>query len=151
MKHPAAIHAGALAATALLVALGAAQPATAQDIPGIEKKVTVHTLPNGWTFVIYERPVAPVFSFATHVDVGSDREVPGITGLAHMFEHMAFKGTDSIGTTNYAEEKVALEKMEQAYHAYDQERSKEDGRNEKKLAELEMAWKNAMEAAQKYV
>ena len=26
----------------------------------------------------------------------------GETGLAHMFEHMAFKGTDKIGTTDYA-------------------------------------------------
>ena len=36
----------------------------------------------------------------------------GQTGLAHMFEHMAFKGTDTIGTTNYAAEKVALAKVE---------------------------------------
>src|SRR5881628_3776174 len=111
--------------------------AWAQDIASFEKRITLKTLDNGLTILVCERPEAPVFSFFTHVDVGSDREVPGITGLAHMFEHMAFKGTDSIGTTNYAEEKVALEKMEQAYHAYDQERSKEVGRNEKKLAELE--------------
>jgi predicted Zn-dependent peptidase len=64
------------------------------------------------------------------VDVGSDREYPGITGLAHMFEHMAFKGTDKIGTTNYGDEKTALEKVEQAYQAYDQERRKETGRDE---------------------
>ena len=59
---------------------------------------TVHTLPNGYTFLILERPGAPVFSFATRVDVGSAQEVPGITGLAHMFEHMAFKGTPRLGT-----------------------------------------------------
>jgi len=64
---------------------------------------------------------------------------------------MAFKGTDKIGTSNYAEEKVAIEKMEQAYQAYDQERRKEVGRDEKRVAELEKAWKEAMAAAQKYV
>ena len=68
-----------------------------------------------------------------------------------MFEHMAFKGTGTIGTTNYTEEKVALGKVEQAYQAYDQERRREVGRDDKKVAELEKAWKDAIAAAQKYV
>jgi predicted Zn-dependent peptidase len=42
-----------------------------------------------------------VFSFFTHVDAGSVQGPYGQTGLAHMFEHMAFKGTDKIGTTDY--------------------------------------------------
>jgi len=33
--------------------------------------------------------------------VGSANERPGITGIAHLFEHMMFKGTPTIGTTNY--------------------------------------------------
>ena len=86
-----------------VLALAAAPPALAQDLAAFEKKVTVKTLANGLTVLVCERPEAPVFSFFTHVDVGGDREVPGITGLAHMFEHMAFKGTDRIGTTDYAE------------------------------------------------
>ena len=122
-----------------------------QDIASFEKRVTVKVLPNGLTVLVVERPEAPVFSFFTHVDVGADREYPGITGLAHMFEHMAFKGTDTIGTTNYPAEKVALEKVEQSYLAYDRERRREVGRDEKKVAELEKAWKDAMAAAQKYV
>jgi len=122
-----------------------------QDLASFEKRVTVKVLPNGLTVLVVERPEAPVFSFFTHVDVGADREYPGITGLAHMFEHMAFKGTEKIGTTNYPAEKVALEKVEQAYLAYDRERRREVGRDEKKVAELEKAWKDAMAAAQKYV
>ena len=122
-----------------------------QDIASFEKRVTVKVLPNGLTILVVERPEAPVFSFFTHVDVGADHEYPGITGLAHMFEHMAFKGTDTIGTTNYPAEKVALEKVEQAYLAYDRERRKEVGRDEMKVADLEKAWKDAMAAAQKYV
>jgi len=122
-----------------------------QDVASFEKRVTVKVLPNGLTVLVVERPEAPVFSFFTHVDVGADREYPGITGLAHMFEHMAFKGTNTIGTTNYPAEKVALEKVEQSYLAYDHERRKEVGRDEKKVAELEKAWKDAMAAAQKYV
>src|SRR5580693_30998 len=83
----------------------------AQDLASFEKRITLKVLDNGLTVLVCERPEAPVFSFFTHVDVGSDREYPGITGLAHMFEHMAFKGTDKIGTTNYGDEKTALEKV----------------------------------------
>src|ERR1700732_2691653 len=111
----------------------------AQDLASFEKRITVKTLDNGLTVIVCERPEAPVFTFFTHVDVGSDREVPGITGLAHMFEHMAFKGTDKIGTNDYANEKGALDKVEQAYQAYDQERRREVGKDDKKLEELETA------------
>src|SRR5262249_42229459 len=136
--------AGAVAIAAIVAAFACfpAAAAGAQDIPAIEKNVTVHTLPNGWTFVIYERPVAPVFSFATHVDVGSDREVPGITCLAHMFEHMAFKGTADIGTNDYEKEKAALDTVDQAYAAYDTERRR-TGSDPEKLKTLEKAWKDA--------
>src|ERR671933_679298 len=86
---------------------------SAQDLASIEKRVTVKKLDNGLTVVVMERPEAPVFSFATVVNAGNTQEVPGITGLAHMFEHMAFKGTTRIGTTDYAAEKAALERVEQ--------------------------------------
>ena len=123
----------------------------AQDIASFEKRITVKKLANGLTVVVMERPEAPVFSFYTHVDVGSVQEVPGITGLAHMFEHMAFKGTHEIGTTNWPKEKLALEKVETAYAAYLKENLKEVGRDEKKLAQLEKAWQDAVAAADEFV
>jgi predicted Zn-dependent peptidase len=125
--------------------------ATAQDVASFEKRITVKKLPNGLTIVICERPEAPVFSFFTMVDAGSSQDPMGKTGLAHMFEHMAFKGTDKIGTTDYAGEKPALEKVEVAYAAYIAERDKRVGRDEAKLKELEKAWKDAIAAADKYV
>ncbi len=88
--------------------------AAAQDVASFEKRITVKKLPNGLTILICERPEAPVFSFFTMVDAGSAQDPIGKTGLAHMFEHMAFKGTDKIGTTDYAAEKPALEKVETA-------------------------------------
>jgi len=94
----------------------------AQDLASFEKRVTQHQLKNGWTFIIVERPVAPVFSFLTRVNVGSAQEGAGQTGLAHMFEHMAFKGTPHIGTTDYEAEKKALEDLEAAYQAYQREK-----------------------------
>ena len=86
-----------------------------QDLASFEKRITVKKLDNGLTVIVCERPVAPVFSFFTHVDAGSAQEEVGQTGLAHMFEHMAFKGTEAVGTTDYGAEKVALEKVEKAF------------------------------------
>lgn len=123
----------------------------AQDIASFEKRITVKKLANGLTVVIMERPEAPVFSFYTRVNAGSAQEVPGITGLAHMFEHMAFKGTHEIGTRNWPAEKIALEKVEQAYAAYQHENEKEVGRDVKKVAELEKAWQDATAKAEEYV
>jgi len=121
--------------------------AGAQDAASFEKRITVKKLPNGLTLLICERPEAPVFSFYTLVDAGSAQDPMGKTGLAHMFEHMAFKGTDKIGTTDYAAEKPALAKVEVAYAAYIAERDKTVGRDEAKLKQLEKDWKDDIAAA----
>src|SRR5689334_22151345 len=118
--------------------------AVAQDMAAFEKHITVKKLDNGLTAIVYERPEAPVFSFFNHVDAGSVQDPLGKTGLAHMFEHMAFKGTDKIGTTDYAAEKVALAKVEDTYAAYIHERDKPTGRDETKLKDLEKQWQDDM-------
>src|ERR1700680_1786289 len=125
--------------------------ALGQNLASFEKRTTVKKLPHGLTVIICERPEAPVFSFFTLVDAGSVQDPMGKTGLAHMFEHMAFKGTETIGTTDYAAEKVALEKVEKAYASYLRERDKTVGRDEDKLKQLEKAWKDAIAEADKYV
>jgi len=124
--------------------------ALSQDLASFEKRTTVKRLSNGLTVIICERPEAPVFSFFTHVDAGSVQDPMGKTGLAHMFEHMAFKGTDKIGTRDYAGEKAALAKVEDAYAAYIAERDKPVDRDDQKLKQLEQSWKEAMAAADKF-
>ena len=137
---------------AVILALGLlAAPLCAQDLAAFEKNVTMHKLDNGLTVIIVRRPEAPVFSYATVVNAGNAQEVPGITGLAHMFEHMAFKGSEDLGTTNYDAERAALQKVESAYSAYEVEREKTVGRDDQKVAALEKAWKDAIDDAQKYV
>src|SRR5687767_10205347 len=128
-----------------------ALPALAQDVASFEKRTTVRKLNNGLTVVVVERPGAPVFSYFTHVDAGSVQEPLGKSGLAHMFEHMAFKGTDTIGTKNWPAEKAALARVEKAYLAYETARRKHSGRDDKKLAALKEAWQGAMKAADQYV
>lgn len=135
----------------LALCLALAYPALGQDIAAFEKRVTVKKLPNGITLMVIERPVAPVFSFYTHVDTGAVQDPKGKGGLAHMFEHMAFKGTDKIGTTNWPAEKAALEEVERHYRAYDYERRKIVGSDPKKVEQLRKAWEAAIEKAQQYV
>jgi predicted Zn-dependent peptidase len=135
----------------LLVLFCALQTALAQDLASFEKRVQVKTLANGLTVLLLNRPQAPVFSFFTVVDAGDAQDPNGKTGLAHMMEHMAFKGTDEIGTTNYTAEKAALAKVEAAYADYDLENHRTVNRDEKKIAELKARWEKAREDADQYV
>ena len=137
--------------TLCLVSLLSASSLSAQDLASFEKRTTVKVLANGLTLIVCERPEAPVFSYFTMVDAGSADDSQGGSGLAHMFEHIAFKGTNEIGTTNYAAEKVALAKVEVAYAAYDAEFRKMVGKDPAKLDSLHKAFEDAQAAAQKFV
>jgi len=123
----------------------------AQDIASFEKRIQVRTLPNGLTVILMRRPEAPVFSFYTFVDAGSAQDPKGQTGLAHMFEHMAFKGTQTIGTKNYAAEKVVLAKIETVYAEYIKERDRRVNHDQAKVDALEKQWKDLINQADQYV
>ncbi|AFY32123.1 pitrilysin family protein [Calothrix sp. PCC 7507] len=76
------------------------------------KQLTEFRLDNGLKFIVLERHQAPVVSFLTYADVGGVDEPDGKTGVAHFLEHLAFKGTTRIGTTDYKAEKPLLESLE---------------------------------------
>ena len=134
-----------------LLALLAPLLAQAQNLKEFEKKVTEFTLTNGMHFIITERHEAPVVSFNTYVKAGAIDDPAGQTGLAHMFEHMAFKGTPSIGSKNWPEEKKALEEVEQADARLEEERRKDLRADPKKVAALDNLLKAAIEKASLYV
>lgn len=122
----------------------------AQNLEAFEEKVTEFTLDNGLHFIIIERPVAPVASFVTFADVGGANEPVGNTGIAHIFEHMVFKGTETIGTTDYENEIAAIRKMDAAYRAWLDEKYSPDPNN----ARLEQLWERFeqfQEEAKQYV
>jgi len=134
---------------ALFVLAGAA---AAQDgFQEIQSRVTSFTLKNGMTFIVLERHQAPVASFMTYADVGSAQETVGITGLAHIFEHIAFKGTPTLGGNNYAEEKLALDHVDRTFEAFRAERSKGAKADPQKLKALEADFKAAQDGAGKFV
>jgi predicted Zn-dependent peptidase len=116
-----------------------------------QKSVTEFTLDNGMKFIVVRRPEVPTVSFHLYVDIGAVDEVTGITGVSHLFEHMAFKGTRTIGTKDYAGEKKALDALDQAYIALETERQKGPRADQEKVKKLEEVFKTAQEAADKFV
>jgi len=123
----------------------------AQNLDEFEKKVTEFSLTNGLHFIVVERHEAPVVSFHTYVNAGSVDDPSGATGIAHMFEHMAFKGTESIGSKNWAEEKKAIDQVEAVYDRLDAERDKGAKADPRKVAALEAELKAADEKANSFV
>ncbi len=80
--------------------------------PPIEERVRELKLDNGLTIVVAERHNTPVFFTLSTFRVGSCQELPNRSGLAHFLEHMLFKGTKAIGTSDYKAEVPLMEKME---------------------------------------
>lgn len=142
---------GPAAALCALFTLCTCQALRAQDLKSFEQRITTKVLPNGLTLLVCERPEAPVFSYTTFVDAGDANDPSGESGLAHMFEHLAFKGTTQIGTTDWPDEKIALEKVEATEQAYEAEKRNPYGANPEKLKTLEKAFEDARNAAEKYV
>ncbi len=85
---------------------------TTAPLPAQQVPVTEHTLPNGMKLLLVERRDEPTIAGGWVAHVGSANERPGITGIAHLFEHMMFKGTPVIGTTNYQRDLEIIEAQE---------------------------------------
>ena len=81
---------------------------------GWAQKVEVReeVLPNGLKLLMVERHDSPTVACGWVARVGSVNETPGITGISHLFEHMMFKGTKTIGTKDYEKDKVILAKQD---------------------------------------
>ncbi len=114
-----------IGAVGLALALWVASPAPAVALvetsdqvsiqPYLEStrdRITRHELANGIKFLILQRDTAPVVSFVTYADVGSVDEPVGQTGVAHFLEHLAFKGTQRIGTRDYESERAYFARLD---------------------------------------
>ncbi len=136
---------------ALLLSVALQRPATAQDLAEFEKRMAEFTLNNGLKFLVLQRHEAPVVSFHTYADVGSVDEVKGITGLAHLFEHLAFKGTKTVGTKDYQAETKAMAKMDEAFLAIKAEQRNGEKADKAKLEQLQKQLEDAQKEAQQYL
>jgi predicted Zn-dependent peptidase len=128
-----------------------AAAATRTGLETLESQIKDFTLANGLRFIVVERHAAPVFSFETVVNAGSADDGLGTTGLAHMMEHMAFKGTALVGTKDYAAEQPLLDREETTWTALRDERRKGAHADSTKLHQLERAFADAQTASQALV
>ena len=99
----------------------------AHFLADFEKRVTVKVLPNGLTLIVCERPEAPVFSYFTIVDAGDANDPGGESGLAHMLSTWPSRAPKTSAPPTTPKEKIALDKVEAAYAAYDDEFRKRVG------------------------
>lgn len=134
----------------LAIAL-AAFTAAAQSLQEFEKSVTEFSRANGMKFIVVERHEAPVVALHLYVDVGGVNESIGQTGVSHLFEHLAFKGTRTIGTKNWELERRAIEEVDKAYAALEEERAKGERADKERLKKLEEEFQKAQAKADEQV
>ena len=96
-----------------------AAPTSAQQVDAQE-----YTLENGMTLLMVPRRGDPNIAAGWVAEVGSVYERPGITGVAHLFEHMMFKGTRTIGTTDIEEDLRIIEQLDEVKAQLREERQK---------------------------
>jgi predicted Zn-dependent peptidase len=133
---------------AVLVLISTAAPA--QTFDAVKKQVRTHTLSNGMKFIVLERHDAPVAAFHVYADVGSANESYGITGISHILEHMAFKGTKTVGTKDFAAESKVLDELDKAYTDMRQEETKV-APDQAKLAPLKAKFTDLEKKAKEFV
>ena len=98
----------------------------AQEGTDLDKRVQSFTIKNGIRVLILERHISPTVSFYIRFRAGAVDEIEGKTGLAHLLEHMMFKGTKTIGTKNIRKEREILYEIRKTGDRLDQERAKGD-------------------------
>lgn len=111
-------------------------------------RITEFTLDNGMRFIVMERHQAPVVSFMTYVDVGAAYEAEGKTGAAHFLEHLAFKGTTRIGTSDYEAEKALFDQLDALF---DQIQAAKAAGQEEQSATLQEQFNTLRAEASSYV
>jgi predicted Zn-dependent peptidase len=134
----------------LTVFVSSIRTTQAQTFDAIKKQVKIHSLGNGMKFIVLERHDAPVVSFHVYADVGSANESYGITGISHILEHMAFKGTKIVGTKDYAAESKILNELDAAYDQMKKEEVKPNP-DQAKVAELKARFTDLEKKAKEYV
>jgi predicted Zn-dependent peptidase len=132
-------------AVSLIIALNG------QTFKTIEKDIELHTLDNGARLILVPRPGVPIVNLVSFVDAGGVKEYPGITGVSHYLEHLAFKGTETIGTSDYEQEKIALDKCHEIFDLILEERSKGSEADSAEIDSLQGRLDKAIEEANEFV
>ncbi|MBD0305632.1 MAG: insulinase family protein [Nitrospiraceae bacterium] len=121
---------------------------------GLADRVIEHRLANGLTLLMVERHQSPVVSINVTFGVGGINEHNGMTGIAHLYEHMAFKGTRTLGTKDYERERPYLEELDRLNQEIERGREQLRGKGQDDspdLKRLRQAFKEAQDRAAEWV
>ena len=105
-----------------------------ESYPNDPIKARIYTLDNGMKVYMSVYKDQPTIKITIATKAGSKLDPAETTGLAHYFEHLMFKGTESFGTNNYAAEKPLLDEIERLFEVY-------RGIDESKVKEREAIYK----------
>lgn len=133
------------AALALALTFNAALAATSS----LEDRVAEKRFDNGMTVFVLKRPGAPVVSLQMAFRAGAVDEPSGRTGMAHLLEHLLFKGTRTLGTSDWAAEEPLLAEIEKAGRELDA--LKRGGASEEKVSAASARLVELSQRAGKYV
>lgn len=118
-------------------------PTSAQQVKNDILNARVYTLSNGLKVYMSVNKAEPKIQTYIAVKAGSKFDPSETTGLAHYLEHLMFKGTPNLGTTNWPEEKILLDKIATLYEEHKNEKDPT-----KKKALYAMIDKVSLEASQ---
>ncbi|MDD2580980.1 MAG: pitrilysin family protein [Desulfuromonadaceae bacterium] len=135
----------------LLVVTLLALFATGIQAADLENRVVEHTMKNGMKLLMVERHTSPTVSAWIRFRVGSVDERSDERGVAHLLEHMLFKGTTTLGTTDYAAEKPVLDRIEEVAQALTAEKTRGKRADTEKISRLEKQLAALEADAAKYV
>jgi predicted Zn-dependent peptidase len=125
--------------------------ATSIHAATLEEKVVEYSMKNGMKLLMVERHTSPTVSAWIRFRVGSTDERSDERGIAHLLEHMLFKGTTSLGTKDYAAEKPILDKIEQVAQTLTAEKARREKGDHEKIAGLAKQLAALEAEASKYV
>ncbi len=113
-----------------------------------ENQVKERVLENGMRVLILERHNNPTAAFVNYVDAGSVDEFAGQSGAAHFLEHLAFKGTKTVGTTDYKKEAKAMEELDIAFNNWWD--ATQSGKSDEQIDKLYSIFKEKQDKAAEY-
>jgi predicted Zn-dependent peptidase len=118
----------------------------------VKLDVVEHTLANGLKILMVENPGVPRVVCHIYYKVGSINEKPGITGLAHLHEHMMFKGTEVMGVTDYEEDEALNKRIDALIDKIYREKFwKPDGGDAEKIAQWQKEYEELVQEEKQYI
>ncbi len=118
------------------ICLALVVPGRAAFALGMTGKVQPFDLGNGLKVLLMERHTSPTISFSMCFKTGAVDEKSGTTGVAHLLEHMLFKGTRTIGTRDFKAEQKLLARIDEVAMQLDAERRKSSAGDADRIAGL---------------